>query len=33
VWTFFALISIWSDDNVAGFAQRVTFFLALFGVR
>jgi D-alanyl-lipoteichoic acid acyltransferase DltB (MBOAT superfamily) len=33
VWTFFALISIWSDDNVAGFGQRVSFFLALFGVR
>ncbi|HEU4439987.1 MAG TPA: hypothetical protein VFT36_12110 [Methylomirabilota bacterium] len=33
VWTFFALLSIWADDNVAGFGQRVTFFLALFGVR
>jgi hypothetical protein len=33
VWTFFALLSIWSDDSAAGFGQRVTFFLALFGLR
>ncbi|HEX7213340.1 MAG TPA: hypothetical protein VF578_03945 [Methylomirabilota bacterium] len=33
VWTFFALLSIWADDSVTGFGQRVSFFLALFGVR
>ena len=33
VWTFFALLSIWAEDSVAGFGQRLSFFLALFGVR
>jgi hypothetical protein len=33
VWTYFALLSIWSDPSEASFGQRVAFFLSLFGVR
>jgi hypothetical protein len=33
VWTFYAVLSIWADPSSASFAQRVEFFLALFGLR
>ena len=33
VWTFFALIGIWSEAGTASFAQRADFVLALFGLR